>query len=235
MKNNSPTEAGQINAPTHSGHNASMSGGRAGASHQQHASQQHTSRQQSSKGDALIDAINQVFALFKLNYHNQFYKAFNNTQDLNSTKRLWLDTLSRFSPEVMLRAAKSVIETSEYLPTLRTMICHCEAQTNTGLPDAHAAYIEACRAPTPKSEANWSHLAVYYAGKASDWYFLQTNSESVAFPVFKQEYEKVCQKVMTGEQLAQPVTKQLPEKIESTLSKSENLKHLASLKDALDL
>ncbi|HMW48308.1 MAG TPA: hypothetical protein PKC70_08435, partial [Cellvibrionaceae bacterium] len=42
----------------------------------------------------LIDAINQVFALFRRNYLNQYHKAFGDVEELNHTKRLWLEILS---------------------------------------------------------------------------------------------------------------------------------------------
>ena len=126
-----------------------------------------TPPKQQKHSQAHIEAVNQVFALFKLNYHNQFYKAFSNTEELNAARRLWSEALRHFASEVLLKAAKSIIENSEYLPTLRTMIKYCEEHSNIQLPDAHAAYIEACRAASPKANFKWSHLAVYYAGKAA--------------------------------------------------------------------
>lgn len=182
-----------------------------------------------------IDAVNQVFALFKLNYHNQFYKAFSNTEELNAAKRLWVDSLRNFPPSVLLRGAKAIIQSSEYLPTLRTMIRHCEDLTQHSLPDAHSAYIEACRAPSPKANFRWSHLAIYYAGKACDWYFLQTNNEQIAFPVFKQEYEKLCAQVRAGISLPSPQTTQLPSSVEKPLDKEANQSRMAALKNSLDL
>ena len=45
----------------------------------------------------LIDAINQVFALFQVNYHNQYYSAFgNSTNSENMAKKLWLGKLKSF-------------------------------------------------------------------------------------------------------------------------------------------
>jgi len=184
---------------------------------------------------ALIDAINQVFALFQLNYHNQYFKAFSNEKDLNYIKKLWLDSLKRFAPETILHATKIIIETKEFLPTLHSMIEACEKISHKELPDAHSAYLEACRAPSPKASAKWNHLAVYYAGKACDWYFLQNNSEFVAFPVFKEKYLEICHRVSLGEVLKAPNIEALPEEIHTPLGRSENLRKLSSLKDALDL
>ena len=202
MKNNLPTEAGQTN-PSDKNEKANAN---------------------------KVDAINQVFALFKLNYHNQFYKAFIQSNDLNSTKRLWLESLSHFSADTLLRAAKAVMQTSEFLPTLHTMLKHCEQQSVNGLPQVHAAYMEACRAPSPKAEFAWSHPAVYHAGKNSDWYFLQNSIESVAFPVFKHAYQEVCQKVLLGESLDIPNPKKLPSESNEIANKESSKKHIDSLK-----
>lgn len=204
MKNNLPTEAGQTN-PNKSQNNATAN-------------------------DVMIDAINQVFALFKLNYHNQFYKAFTQSRDLNSTKRLWLESLQKFTPDTLLRGAKSIMQTSEFLPTLHTMIKHCEAQSLQALPNAHSAYIEACRAPSPKADYVWTHPAVYHAGKKTDWYFLQNNPERVAFPIFKQAYQDICERVMRGDKLTQPNALKLPAEPEPKIDKKISEEHLSKLK-----
>ncbi len=185
---------------------------------------------------ALIDAINQVFTLFRLNYHNQYLKAFGNAAELNEVKRLWLEMLGQFDARTLLSAAKMVIETSEYLPTLRTMIHFCEkASSDPGLPDAHSAYLEACRAPSPKAGYGWSHPAVYHAGKRCDWYFLQTNSEAVAFPVFREIYEDICLSVRNGVQLDEPQPPALPEKAGDPLDKARNQEKLQELRASLKL
>ena len=56
-----------------------------------------------------IDAINQVFALFRINFHNQYHAAFGNTELLNQAKKLWLETLSRYSVETILHGARTAI------------------------------------------------------------------------------------------------------------------------------
>ena len=187
-------------------------------------------------GDGHIDAINQVFALFRINYHNQYYAGFKDTELLNQAKRLWLNSLAQFSPETILRGARKVIEESEYLPTLHRMIRACQGEPGKfGLVDAHQAYVEACRAPSPKAAYAWSHPAVYHAGCASDWYFLTTNAEKTAFPIFERHYLKLCERVMNGVTLPAPNVPALPETIERPLSKEENAKRMEELRKQLDL
>ena len=116
-----------------------------------------------------------MFALFRLNYHNQFYAAYPDNEQLNQAKRLWLEALADYPAEQVLRGAKTAIENNDYLPTLAKMLeCCVQALGEMGLPDARSAYLEACRAGSPKSAQPWSHPAVYLAGRDSDWVFLPT-------------------------------------------------------------
>ena len=183
-----------------------------------------------------IDAINQVFALFRLNFHAQFFKAFSAEAELTQVKKLWLGELSRFQPQVLLQAAKAILETSDFLPTLHTMIRHCERLSdNANLPDSHTAYLEACRAPSPKARFNWSHPAVYFAGKACDWYFLQTSSENIAYPVFKKKYQDISDRVRAGEKLELLNEPTLVHTPEPEPDKNVNIAKLKALREALDL
>ncbi|MEJ2444487.1 MAG: replication protein P [Exilibacterium sp.] len=183
-----------------------------------------------------VDAINQVFELFRINYHNQYYSAYSNIETLNQAKRLWLETLSGFEPTTVLRGAKRAIESSEYLPTLNRMLRCCQGEPSEhGLPDTRNAYVEACRAPSPKTNYAWSHPAVYHAGRAADWYFLASNPEKIAFPVFEQHYQRLCARVINGEQLQPPSIKALPKETETRLSKAENRKRLQALRQSLQL
>ncbi len=111
-----------------------------------------------------------------------------------------------------MQACDRAIRESEYLPTVRGILKFCELDDlELGLPDSHSAYLEACRAPSPKADYHWSHLAVYHAGKACDWYFLANSSEAQAFPVFRRHYETITQRLRRGEQLSQPQREALPE------------------------
>ncbi len=190
---------------------------------------------QPSDTNLRIDVINQCFALFRRNYHNQYYKAFPDETELNVTKRLWLDTTQTFTPEAILKAARTVIESTEFLPTLHTMLKHCKKHSANPVPEAHQAYIEACQAPSPKAAYKWSHPAVYHAGKAADWFFLQNTSEHIAFPIFKEKYQQVCARVDAGEKLDIPTLTALPKETLTPIDKSSQEERIQSLKDALDL
>ena len=75
---------------------------------------------------ALVEAINQVFALFRLNFHNQYYAAFSEAEQLRQIKKLWLESLRDFPPAQILQGARRAIDASEYLPTLHRMRSCCD-------------------------------------------------------------------------------------------------------------
>ena len=183
---------------------------------------------------ALIDALNQCFALFELNYHNQFLKAYSPREKLNTAKRLWLDALQHYQPDQILKAARSVITSTEFLPTLKTMLDHCEQASENRLPDAHNAYVEACCASSPKAEHQWSHPIVYFAGKETGWHFLSQNTEHVAFPIFKEHYNALANEVRAGLKLEMPKIEKLEEKLSQPASKETKAHYLSSLQKLLE-
>ena len=183
----------------------------------------------------MIDAINQAFQLLRINYHHLYFSAYKEIDALDAAKRLWLENLSSYSPEIIIAATHKVIKQSDYLPTISQLIRQSQQLTSSLIiPDVHSAYIEACRAASPKQNYPWTHPIVYYAGRNSDWFFLANNTEFIAFPVFKQHYQQLCQRLYNGESLL-PVKKlTLPETVEMPLNKAENARRMAALKKELD-
>ena len=182
--------------------------------------------------EAHVEAINQVFALFRLNYHNQYYAAFPDAEQLKQIKKLWLESLADYPVEQILKGAKHAIEHSEYLPTLNRMLeCCQQGLADFGLPAAHDAYVEACQAPSPRSAQRWSHPAVYLAGRDSDWFFLANNPQKLTWPVFKEHYQAYCARVMRGETLQVPESDRIEHKAPEPLSPEEQLEQLARLRE----
>ncbi|ODS24229.1 hypothetical protein AB835_04975 [Candidatus Endobugula sertula] len=189
-----------------------------------------------SEKDQLIDTINQSFELLRLNYHHLYFSAYSEIDALNSAKRLWMENLSPFKPDVILKTVHLLIKESDYLPTISRVIRGCLEVDNThSLPDVHSAYIEACRAPSPKRNAPWSHPAVYYAGQQSNWYFLANNTEATAFPIFKTHYETLYQRVLNGEALPEITPLALPDQKTQALSKEENITQLQKMRTELGI
>ena len=183
-----------------------------------------------------VEAINQVFALFRLNYHNQYYAAWSDAEQVKQVKRLWLDALDAYPTAVILQAAQHAIENSDYLPTLNRMIDACHhALSYLGLPSPYDAYLEACLAPSPKVEASWQHPAVYLAGRDSNWFFLANEPEAKTWPVFRKHYESWVSRAARGETLQGPERVSISPPAETLLSPKEQATHLARLRKEIGL
>jgi hypothetical protein len=177
-----------------------------------------------------------VFALFRLNYHNQFYAAYPDESQLKQVKRLWLESLVDYPVEQILRGAKHAIEHSEYLPTLHRMHDCCQqGMGELGLPSAHDAYVEACQAGSPKSAQRWSHPAVYLAGRDSDWFFLANNVQRLSWPVYRDHYQGYVAKVLSGESLDIPAPEALEKQAAEPLSAEQQLSELEKLRNETGL
>lgn len=165
---------------------------------------------------ALVEAINQVFALFRLNYHNQYYAAFSEAEQLRQIKKLWLESLGDLPPPQILQGAKQAIETSEYLPTLHRMRECCEnSLVDLGFPAPRAAYLEASNAGSPQELKRWSHPVVYWCGRDVGWRTLAESTEAQSWPVFKRCYQERCAAVLRGtpvEPVPAPASDRLPSK-----------------------
>ncbi|MEE8058351.1 MAG: replication protein P [Pseudomonadales bacterium] len=185
---------------------------------------------------AQADAISQMFTQFELAYHNQFHKGFGTTEQVIMAQQLWLDALRDIPAERIMAGTRRAIKESKYLPTLYTIRKFCDQPPEElGLPDVYNAYLEACRAASPKAEQQWSHPAVYWAGKVSDWFFLAGNSEAKALPVFKRNYDIICERVINGERLDIPVPKAISETINQPLTNAERKERMQTLRQELDI
>lgn len=185
--------------------------------------------QNNAPSDDQLSAINQIFELFRFNYHNQFLKAFPDLDTMNMAKRLWLRLLGDYTGEVIMRAAEKAVKENSWLPNVHEVLARCDVAEVVGLPSAHAAYVEACRAPSPKKEFNWSHPAVYFAGRATDWFFIANEPEEKVFPVFKRNYDLLLNRIQNGEDLEIDLPRALPQETTTPLSRDEQKDRLKNL------
>jgi len=187
-------------------------------------------------GPDLVDAINQLFAEFELAYHNQYHKAYGDPDRLVMAKKYWLECLADFHPQHLVAAGRKLVKSQDYLPTISAIIRACEqSYALYGLPSERDAYTEACRAPAPKQAYNWSHAAVYLAGKQTDWFMLATESEDKVFPLFAYYYRQLCQRVLKGEELSVPVPAALENNPSRPLSHAQRQERLLALRDKLGI
>jgi hypothetical protein len=186
--------------------------------------------------EARVEAINQIFALFRLNYHNQYYAAFPDAEQLKQIKKLWLDALADYPLEQILKGARHAIEHSEYLPTLNRMLeCCQQGLSDLGLPSPREAYLEACRAPAPRAAQSWSHPAVYLAGRDTGWYLLANTTERYSWPLFCDHYQRYCTRVLQGEELGVPAPEPLEHHPATPLSRDDQLAALKKLREETGL
>lgn len=179
----------------------------------------------------MVAAITYLFGAFELAYHNQFKRAFGDLDSLKSAKRLWAMQLARFKPEQIKRATDQAIQTNKFMPSLPEIVQMCEHDLSEyGLPDDYSAYVEACRASSPKERYSWSHPAVYWAGRATGWFLLQSEPEPKVLPIFKRNYEQLCTKVRNGESLKIIVNEETPKLESIPLPKEEQIQHLEALR-----
>ncbi len=183
-----------------------------------------------------VDAINQLFAQFEIAYHNQYYKAYGSEERLVLAKKYWLGALADYSPAQIVAAARHVVKTHDYLPTVSVVVRACEEGPGLfGLPTARQAYIEACRADSPKAEATWSHPAVYLAGQATGWFLLASEPEDKVLPLFEYHYHLLCQRALRGEPLEVVAPPALPRAVAQPLSGEENHARMLKLREQLGL
>ncbi|PCJ26833.1 MAG: hypothetical protein COA96_04185 [SAR86 cluster bacterium] len=183
-----------------------------------------------------VDAINQIFAEFEFAYHNQFHKAFSDVESQLIAKKYWLSSLEEYSPSQIVQAAKRVIRTQDFLPSIAVLVRACEQGFDLfGLPSTRQAYFEACSAPSPKRDYNWSHEAVFLAGKAAGWFVLANEPEKVALPVFEYHYALLCKRVIGGEHLDTDVQIPLAATIARKLDKNEARARIAKMRKELGI
>ncbi|MDC3105829.1 hypothetical protein OA528_01835 [Gammaproteobacteria bacterium] len=183
------------------------------------------------KDPDLIDAINEIFAMFQVNYHNQYYSAFGDSSDSeNLAKKLWLSKLNEFSSNILYSAAEKIITESEYLPTLNKMIQACVYfKLPSRLPSPRDAYHEACRKESPKNMQTWSHPIVYLAGRDTGWLQMHSEIDAKVFPIFNNVFQKYCKRLVDGESFSIDAGPQSVEVIEKPASKKFNIKQLEEL------
>src|SRR5690606_6375304 len=149
----------------------------------------------------------------RFNYHNQFLKAFPDHDTMVMAKRLWARLLCDYSGAVIMRAAERAVKESSWLPNVHEVLARCDVADTFGLPSAHAAYMEACRAP--------------------DWFFLANTPEQQAVPVFQRNHEILLQRLQNGENLELDIAPALPETVAVSLPRAEQRQRLQSLKKLL--
>ena len=170
-----------------------------------------STRQTTKHESELWDAVTYMTMLFNEAFPAQFARAWPGYEDRERARGIWVAALKEYSPKRIRSAAqKAIRRASKFMPSLGDIIQLCQfSYKDLGLKQPLQAYYEACNAPSKSADYAWSHPAIYFAAKATGWYFLQTGSQETVFPVFEHNYRIVCQRVQEGEDLVQEITQAL--------------------------
>ncbi len=183
---------------------------------------------------AVVQAINRMFAEFKLVYSNQYLKAFPDDSATALARQLWFSYLKSYSADTIVEATHRAIRESSFLPTVHDILKHCDAIEHGDLPEAWQAYQEACNATDPKAAFPWSHPVVYHAGNEIGWYYLSTTASDRAFMVFQKVYRKLCARVAQGETFTVKAPEALPKPTRIPLDRETAIARIKAIRDLLD-
>ena len=181
--------------------------------------------------DNPIDLINVVFTQLEITYHNQFHKAFPDSDSLKLAKQLWLKKLSIFKNEVIFKSIDNIMSNSEYLPSLSAVLQKCKFLTleANGIQSFEKCFKEASTFCDSPSEHEWSHPLVYHAGLKTGWFFLQNETEQTALKEFENKFDLLIEAWLAGEKFENPTVPKLEENI-SSLDKTQQLSFIENLK-----
>ena len=147
-----------------------------------------------------IEAIDNLFLKMELSYHYQFYKVFGTDDRLREAKKIWAQSLKKYSTESIDDAIENVIQSNDYLPTLTEILKACAKTSGIkDMPSPQEAFIEAQKSSSPRKSYPWSHPVVYWAGREMGWDVLnnsQKNNES--FEIFTKIYRRMIGEMKNG-------------------------------------
>ena len=147
-----------------------------------------------------IEAIDNLFLKMELSYHYQFYKVFGTDDRLREAKKIWAQSLKKYSTESIDDAIENVIQSNDYLPTLTEILKACAKTSGIkDIPSPQEAFIEAQKSSSPRKSYPWSHPVVYWAGREMGWDILnnsQKNNDS--FEIYAKIYRRMIGEMKNG-------------------------------------
>lgn len=159
-----------------------------------------------------------IFARFMVIYGHKFKSCFETQDEIRIAKREWAISLTGYTESELVAAIDYCKENSEWMPTISEFVKVLRDLTgDCGLPSCQHAYEEACLHADHPRKHNWTHPAIYHAGRATDWFRLRSEDQPEVYPDFRYNYEVICRRVRSGEQLDLPVATALPDKSDDSL------------------
>ncbi len=142
---------------------------------------------------AHAEAINFLFGVFELSYPAMYRRAWAEEASLAAAKRLWQRSLEGYPYDAIVAAAQQLARCDEFLPAPARFLRLLHALY---FPWPEDAFLEACRAPSPKEAHSWSHALVYQAGYATGWEVLEHWPLQKAQARFTRIYEEACRRAL---------------------------------------
>lgn len=154
-----------------------------------------------------VTYVNQIFEILKAAFPASRHM-FENTEDLNVTKRQWVKALMQAginSDTQIARGTKAArLSESPFLPSAGEFISWCKPSAEElGMPCADTAWREANEHSHHCVSHRWSHPGVYEAGRRTGWFEIRNGSAKRKS--FDEYYQVVLEAVSNGQVFKQPV------------------------------
>ncbi|WP_243633705.1 replication protein P [Motiliproteus coralliicola] len=163
--------------------------------------------------------VNMLFVRLMTIYGHKFKSLFQDESELRVAKREWALSLRGYTERDIVEAIDRCKESFVWPPTIAEFLQLLKRDlAEYGLPEVLRAYVEACRFADKPRQHDWSHPAVYYAGRATDWFRLRTEDKPEVFPDFEHHYRQLCRRVIEGESLEVPLPQALPDLTSNSLA-----------------
>ncbi len=150
-------------------------------------------------------------------YGHKFKSCFETENEIRLAKREWALSLEGYSEAALVAAVNQCKESLAWMPSISEFLAILrELHGDFGLPSVADAYYEACLKAQEPASHQWTHPAVYWAGREVGWFRLRSEEASQVQPAFHYAYEQLCQRVRKGESIELPVIKGLDDKQDNT-------------------
>ncbi|WP_235009129.1 replication protein P [Marinobacterium lutimaris] len=164
--------------------------------------------------------VNMIFTRFMAIYGHKFKSCFETEQEIRIAKREWALSLRGYGERELVAAVNRCKETLAWMPTISEFLAIIrDLDGDFGLPPLRDAYTEACMFADHPRAHDWSHPAVYLAGRNTGWFELRSEDEPEVLPKFSYHYDVLCRRVRQGEELELPVVPAIENKQDGTLAR----------------
>lgn len=161
-----------------------------------------------------------IFARFMAIYGHKFKSCFETENEIRLAKREWALSVDGYRESILVAAVNRCKETLAWMPTVSEFLAILrELQGDFGLPNALAAYQEACYKAADPTAHTWTHSAVYLAGREVGWFRLRGEESTQVQPAFTYAYEQFCQRVRRGDTLNTPPVKGIVDQQDNSTAK----------------